>query len=141
MIPFSLAVLVILNFVLIGLLPPLFFQNGRFNVRWLATGAPFFVAPVVILLGAVGLVEPLHSYRGAETLIIQAVVTLASAVSIGLLAMTVGSHRVPLALWHQDDDAPVEIVTWGPYRRIRTRSTRAGSSSRTGGVFGDTGPR
>jgi protein-S-isoprenylcysteine O-methyltransferase Ste14 len=33
--------------------------------------------------------------------------------------MTVGSHRIPLALWHQDNDAPQELVTWGPYTVVR----------------------
>jgi len=36
-----------------------------------------------------------------------------------LIAMTVATHRVPLALWHQDNDAPVHLVTWGPYAYVR----------------------
>ena len=39
--------------------------------------------------------------------------------SIALIFLTVGTHRVPLALWHQKNDAPHQIVTHGPYRRIR----------------------
>jgi protein-S-isoprenylcysteine O-methyltransferase Ste14 len=42
-----------------------------------------------------------------------------SVTSIALIFLTVGTHRVPLALWHQKDDAPHHIVTYGPYRRIR----------------------
>lgn len=30
-----------------------------------------------------------------------------------------GTHRIPLALWHQENDAPKQIVTWGAYKRIR----------------------
>ncbi|MGH9149213.1 MAG: methyltransferase family protein, partial [Acidimicrobiales bacterium] len=44
---------------------------------------------------------------------------MVAAGAIALLWWTVGSHRARLALWHQDDDAPVEIVTWGPYRLVR----------------------
>ena len=39
--------------------------------------------------------------------------------SIGLMCFTLGTHRIPIALWHQADDAPRHIVTWGAYARIR----------------------
>ncbi len=42
-----------------------------------------------------------------------------SALSIGLIAQTLGTDRIPIALWHQTDDAPQHIVTWGAYRLIR----------------------
>lgn len=112
--------LVVCNFVTIGLLPILFFRrDGDYNLRWFATAAPFFVVPAVLLPGAFGVVEPvafagLPLYEAARL----AAVVLSSA-SIALIAMTVGVHRVRLALWHQDDDAPVELVTRGPYARVR----------------------
>lgn len=110
----SLLALLLVNFTAIGLLPILFFRrDGQFNLRWIATGAPFFVVPVGLLLGWFGVLEALPLDRGAV------VATLLSAVSIALIAMTVGTHRIPLALWHQDNDAPSEIVTWGPYARVR----------------------
>ena len=42
-----------------------------------------------------------------------------ACISIALIAYTIGTHRVPLALWHQDDDAPRSIVTYGAYRYVR----------------------
>jgi len=112
--------LVVLDFAAIGLLPVLFFRrDGRYNLRWLVTALPFFVVPVAIVAASLGRIEPLAIGTAlARTLTDGAAVTLA-ALSIGLLAMTVGSHRIPISLWHQHNDAPVEIVTWGPYARIR----------------------
>jgi len=116
----SLLVLIVFNFALVGLLPVLFFRrDGAFNLRWIATGAPFFVAPFALVLGYVGILPLTDDLSVAGTTLLQGFATLLSATSIGLIAMTVVSHRVPLALWHQDNDAPVELVTWGPYRHIR----------------------
>ena len=110
----SLLVLLLVNFTAIGLLPILFFRrDGQFNLRWIATGAPFFVVPAGLLLGWFGVLDAVPLDAGAV------IATLLSAVSIALIAMTVGTHRIPLALWHQDNDAPAEIVTWGPYARVR----------------------
>ena len=39
--------------------------------------------------------------------------------SIALITYTIGTHRVPLALWHQDNDAPQSIVTYGAYKHVR----------------------
>ena len=119
MIPFTLTVVIATNFVVIGLLPIFFFRrDGKFNLRWLATGAPFFVAPLVVVLAYFGAIDVPRNIVDV-LLATQGLATLASLASIGLIAMTVGSHRVPLALWHQDNDAPVELVTWGPYAYVR----------------------
>jgi len=108
------------NFIAIGLLPLLFFRrDGRYNLRWLATGAPFFVAPLVVVLGYADLVRPPADIDGAGLLLAQDAAIVLSIVSIALIAMTAGTHRVPLALWHQDNDAPLQIVTWGPYKYVR----------------------
>lgn len=116
----TLALLVILNFAVIGLLPVLFFRRGgRFNLAWFATAAPFFATPLLILLGLFDLLAaPLAVAESLRPLLDFTSLGLA-ATSIGLIGFTVGAHRIPLALWHQSDDAPVELVTWGPYRRIR----------------------
>jgi protein-S-isoprenylcysteine O-methyltransferase Ste14 len=39
--------------------------------------------------------------------------------AIATVAATVASHQVPLALWHQENDAPRSLVTHGPYRLVR----------------------
>ncbi len=116
----TLTALIIFNFALIGLLPMFFFRrDGDFNLRWIATGAPFFIAPIVLLLGRLDILALTLDPGVDGAAVPQILATLLSATSIGLIAMTVGAHRVPLALWHQDNDAPVELVTWGPYRHIR----------------------
>lgn len=114
-----LTTLLLCDFAAIGLLPVLFFRDGRYNLRWLATGAPFFIAPAALLLGATGILEPLVTLPHALQLAGHILAVVLACLSIGLIAMTVGAHRIPLALWHQDDDAPVELVTWGPYSRVR----------------------
>lgn len=120
MLSLSLTVLLIFNFALIGLLPVFFFRrDGKFNLRWIATGAPFFIAPAGLLLAYFGYLDLASEFSVAEVVITQSAATLLSGISIALIAMTVGSHRIPLALWHQDNDTPAEIVTWGPYRHIR----------------------
>lgn len=109
--------LVALNFGLIGLLPRCFFRrDGHYNLPWLSTAAPFFVAGTCLLLALCGIVRPLI-LPGTDFMILAAVAL--SALSIGLIGLTLGCHRVPLALWHQKDDAPRELVTWGAYARIR----------------------
>ncbi len=92
----------------------LFFRNdGEYNLRWLATGAPFFVVPALLLLGRLDI---LHIKFISNT---QYIAVPLAVISIALIGMTIGTHRIPLALWHQDSDAPEELVTWGPYARIR----------------------
>jgi len=105
--------LVLVNFAVVGLLPVLFFQRGgRLNLRWWLTAAPFFVAPLVVVVVAAGWAAP--ATHGLEL----AAVPLAAA-SIALIAFAAGAHQVRIALWHQDADAPEQLVTWGPYRWVR----------------------
>lgn len=120
MISFPLFVLVLCTFVAIGLLPVLFFRrDGQINLRWLVTAAPFFVVPAVLLLGQFGRLEPQHIGGQAVSMVVQAAAVILCCLSVALIAMTVGTHRVPLALWHQENDAPLRLVTRGPYARIR----------------------
>jgi protein-S-isoprenylcysteine O-methyltransferase Ste14 len=107
------------DFLVIGALPRFFFRSdGRFNVRWWATAAPFFLCPVFVIAAALQLLPV--SLRWAQLLPGQ---HLAAAVfnlfSIALTFFTLGTHRIPIALWHQPGDAPRQIVTWGAYARIR----------------------
>ena len=120
MISFPLLLLLICNFIAVGLLPILFFRrDGDINLRWLATGAPFFIVPAALILGQLGTLEAFLQPQGETVTGMQIAAVLLCVMSIALIAMTVGTHRIPLALWHQSNDAPVEIVTWGPYASIR----------------------
>jgi protein-S-isoprenylcysteine O-methyltransferase Ste14 len=105
--------LFLMNFALIGALPFVFFKHGRFNLLWCLTSAPYVICAAVLVI----------SYLSGQQDRWSAVSGIAavpfSVLSIGLISLTLGTHRVALALWHQKDDAPQQIVTSGPYRRIR----------------------
>lgn len=116
----AIAVLAILNLGLIGLLPVIFFRrDGRLNLAWIATAAPFFVAAAALLSGLTGIVRAYYPTHLLLNAVIPLVAIVLAVVSVTLIGLTVGVHRIPLALWHQQNDAPVELVTWGPYSRIR----------------------
>jgi protein-S-isoprenylcysteine O-methyltransferase Ste14 len=112
--------LVLLNFSLIGLLPIVFFRrDGTFNFSWFATAAPFLITAVALMLGLFDRVQPIYQPGLLVQTAMQMLAVVVAVASITLIGLTIGVHRVPLALWHQQNDAPVELVTWGPYARIR----------------------
>lgn len=74
------------------------------------------MASVLVVLGHAGVVRLVDT--GPQSVLEPLAVVLAM-LSTSLIWFAVGSHRVRLALWHQDDDAPVEIVSWGAYRHVR----------------------
>jgi protein-S-isoprenylcysteine O-methyltransferase Ste14 len=101
--------LLIVNLLYIGALPRIFFRkDGRFGPMWWATAAPFVVAAAFLLLRA-----------GAPAAGWQLTAVPLSAASIALISLTLGTHPAPVSLWHQANDAPDALVTWGAYRRIR----------------------
>ena len=105
--------LYLINFAVVGALPFLFFKEGRFNLMWCLTSAPYVLSAALLVWAYIsGYQSPWND--------ISAVAAVPFSVgSIALIFLTVGTHRVPLALWHQKNDAPHQIVTHGPYRRIR----------------------
>lgn len=106
-------VLYLINLAVIGALPLIFFKRGRFNLMWCLTSAPYLAcAGFLIASYLTGRPTP-----GGE--IADVVAVPFSVGSIGLIFLTLGTHRVSLALWHQSNDSPEHIVTDGPYRRIR----------------------
>ncbi|MEV5510661.1 methyltransferase family protein [Streptomyces orinoci] len=114
----SALLLLLLNFGLIGALPRLFFRpDGRFNLKWWLTALPFFLCPALVAAATALHWQPLLPDAWRTGTVLAAVVL--NAASIALISMTLGTHRIPLALWHQDDDAPRHLVTYGAYRRIR----------------------
>jgi hypothetical protein len=106
------------NLAMIGVLPRVFFRRGgRLNLRWWLTATPFFACGVAQMARVVGWIDTFG--MGGAAPVLRGVGVVMSAGSIALIWYTVGVHRIPLALWHQDDDTPREIVSWGPYRRVR----------------------
>ena len=113
-------VLAAMNLGLIGLLPRIFFDaRGRKNAMWWVTAAPFFAAGAVLVLCYLDVWQPWYLPTAAGAVLNESLAVPFAGASIALIAYTVGSHRVPLALWHQDDDAPRSIVTHGAYKYVR----------------------
>jgi protein-S-isoprenylcysteine O-methyltransferase Ste14 len=110
--------LLLSTFVLIAALPKVFFlRSGRFNLRWWSTALPVGLCPASVLTLVWLDASPL---LGSDWLAVtRPIAVVLFACSIALIALTIGTHRVPIALWHQEDDAPAHIVTWGAYRLAR----------------------
>lgn len=112
--------LLLLNLIFIGLLPKIFFRrDGRFNARWWLTAAPFFLCALFLILSLAGYAPPFTGYGNTWNRVLSLISVCLSVASIALIFFTLGTHRIPIALWHQDNDAPKHIVTYGAYGRIR----------------------
>lgn len=106
-------VVVTVNLAYIGLLPRLFFRkDGRRGAMWWLTAAPF-------MMSAAGVVAGLCAPGHQNALWQDAASAVLGALSILLISAARRAHAVPIALWHQQDDRPQSIVTWGPYRHVR----------------------
>lgn len=113
-------ILAAMNLGLVGLLPRIFFRSdGEKNAMWWATAAPFYVCAGVLLSCFAGILQPWYLGGGEGAMFHEALATPLACASIALIAYTIGGHRVPLALWHQDNDAPRDIVTHGAYKYVR----------------------
>lgn len=114
--------LIVLNFIFIAILPIIFFRgDGKLTLMWFFTALPYVVAPILsISLYMKVLPLPISEFF-LEYKIFSSVGVLLCVFSIMTIAMTIGSHRIPLALWHQktENDEPKCIVTWGTYKYIR----------------------
>ena len=110
----------LLNFIFIGLLPKLFFKkDGSFNLMWWLTASPFLLCTLFLLLSFAGYLPRLTGYGNSLARVLELVSVLFTVASVALILFTLGTHRIPIALWHQDNDAPKHIVTYGAYRWIR----------------------
>lgn len=112
-----------LNFLYVALLPVVFFRrDGKFTLMWAVTAAPWGIAPVIFITQYYGIwTQPLLDINSSAYSIMSGIATVLNLASIALISLTIGGHRIPLALWHQNpgDDAPGAIVTWGSYKYIR----------------------
>lgn len=111
-------VFMMMNFAYIGLLPKIFFRrDGKFNLKWWLTASPFFASSLLVALYYFDYLTPWYAQKfGALAEVVAAVL---SAASISLISYTLGTHRHRLALWHQQNDRPQNIVTEGAYKYIR----------------------
>jgi protein-S-isoprenylcysteine O-methyltransferase Ste14 len=111
--------LLMLNLCFMGLLPRIFFRSdGSFNLMWWLTSGPFFLAAFLASLFYFKFLVLMDVFS-AYQLVMEGVCAVLSVASISLMSYTLGTHRRRLALWHQANDAPEEIVTYGAYKYIR----------------------
>ena len=112
--------LVILNFLYIGLLPVVFFKrDGRLNALWWLTAAPFVLCISFITMSFIGCLSLFFGSHSFWNRVIALFAIPINVGSIALISFTLGCHRIPIALWHQTNDAPQQIVTWGAYKYVR----------------------
>jgi protein-S-isoprenylcysteine O-methyltransferase Ste14 len=112
--------LYLLNFIFIGLLPKIFFKkDGRLNLMWWLTASPFVLCTIFLILSFSGYLARLTGYGSNAARVLELVSVPFSVASIAMIFFTLGTHRIPIALWHQDNDAPKHLVTYGAYRWIR----------------------
>ena len=113
-------IVVLLNFIYIGLLPIVFFKrDGKLNAMWWLTAAPFLISIGSVMASLARYVPPVLGYMNSTTLTLQWLSVSFCMASVALISFTLGTHRIPIALWHQSNDAPKHIVTWGAYKTIR----------------------
>jgi protein-S-isoprenylcysteine O-methyltransferase Ste14 len=109
-------VVLVFNFFMVAILPRIFFrQDGKFNFKWALTAWPFVADPVFMILGWNGRWSPLWTGNVFQ----ESLAVFLAGCSLFLIGLTMGTNRIPLALWHQENDAPRNIVTWGAYTYIR----------------------
>ena len=117
----SALVVVLTDFALVCLLPFIFFrEDGKKNLMWMATAAPYVIGPVIAIALYLDILQPSISVAADMYVALEIIAVLLCLLSIGLMCLTMGTHRIPLALWHQKtlDDKPADIVTWGAYSKI-----------------------
>ncbi|MFQ5930814.1 MAG: methyltransferase family protein [Nitrospiraceae bacterium] len=112
--------LILVNFLFIGILPVIFFKRGgSLNLMWWLTAAPYFICVILLTASFLRIYPPVTEYDGGFIRILGLIAVVVSTASIFLIAYTLGTHRRPIALWHQTNDATEELVTYGAYGRIR----------------------
>jgi len=92
----AILILFYVNFVLIGLLPKIFFKKeGRsLNFMWWVTAAPFILCPLFLTLPFMKLLPPVTGYGASATKFLGFLSIPFGIVSIMLISFTLGTHRI-----------------------------------------------
>jgi len=113
-------VLFLINLLFVGILPVIFFKrDGRLNLLWWLAAAPYVLCAAFLIASFFQVIPPVSGYGTPLSAALTIAAVPLSAASIALIAYTLGTHRLRIALWHQTNDAPEHIVTYGAYSRIR----------------------
>jgi protein-S-isoprenylcysteine O-methyltransferase Ste14 len=113
--------LCLINFGFIALLPRKFFKQGaKLNAHFWLTAAPLFAAPAVLALTYVGYIPQFIDWNDPWAKVLGLLAVMVSCVSIVFLGMAIGTHRIPIHMFHDEKDTKAShLVTWGPYRYVR----------------------
>ena len=111
--------LVLLNFGFIGALPRVFFRQGNLNPMWWLTTAPFFLCIVVLVASYFEAVPAMTEGLLYRSPYLELAAVAVAGGSIALIAFTLGTHRTRISLWHQRDNQPERLVTYGAYGLVR----------------------
>lgn len=115
--------LCLLNFGYIALLPRKFFKRGsKLTWQWWATAWPLFAMPALIALHYWHILPTFFRFESPWLPVLSIYSTLMSTLSLVVVGMAIGTHRVPLYMFHDAEDATSKtkhLVTWGPYQWIR----------------------
>lgn len=114
--------LCLINFGFIALLPRKFFKQGaKLNAHFWLTAAPLFVCPAALAASFLGFLPPWMPPSDPWAHVMGLLAVMVSSISIVMLGMSIGTHRVPIHMFHdeQDKSKPSHLVTYGPYRYIR----------------------
>ncbi|HEY9793401.1 MAG TPA: isoprenylcysteine carboxylmethyltransferase family protein [Candidatus Obscuribacterales bacterium] len=113
--------LCLINFGFIALLPRKFFKQGaKLGAHFWMTAAPLFACPAFLGLAKIGILPPIIGNDTPWGEVSVLIGVCFATLSILLLGMAIGTHRVPLHMFHDQADSSVShLVTYGPYRYIR----------------------
>lgn len=113
--------LCLINFGYIALLPRKFFkQDAKLNAHFWLTAAPLFACPAALALSFFGVVHPWISPEEPWSHVLGLIAVMISSISIVFLGMAIGTHRVPIHMFHDERDTQAShLVTSGPYRYVR----------------------
>jgi protein-S-isoprenylcysteine O-methyltransferase Ste14 len=116
----AVVLLFLLDFLFVGILPLIFFKrDGRLNLAWWLTAAPYGLCSVFLVAAFFRAVAPMSGFGTPLGNLLALLAVPFGVASIALISYTLGTHRLRIALWHQSNDAPEQIVTYGAYSRIR----------------------
>jgi protein-S-isoprenylcysteine O-methyltransferase Ste14 len=115
--------LCLINFGFIALLPRKFFRQGaKLDAQFWLTAAPLFASPAMLALSYLNILRPWIPADEPWSVALGLIAVIISCVSIVLLGMAIGTHRVPIHMFHDKADTTgvtSHLVTYGPYRYIR----------------------
>ncbi len=105
-----------LTFLVVGLV---FFRKGKHGMKWLLTLLPFLAGAMHLVQFALGASTPLIALDGPLYAAFTIAATLLVAAALLVYGCALGSHHIRIPMWHQTNDSPKQLVSWGIYGVVR----------------------